>query len=132
MRKVTIAILAVVMGLVFAGCRTTALYNVEKAPVVASSNKKLTAQDTEKAIMRAGGRLGWVMKKVENGHIEGTLNIRKHMAAVSIRYTANEYSINYLNSSSLNYDPATSTIHQNYNGWVQNLDNAIRVQLSML
>lgn len=132
MKKVTIALAAIVLGLVFTGCRTAAVYNVEKAPVVASSNKKLTTQDTEKAIMRAGGQLGWVMKKVEDGHIQGTLNLRKHMATVAIRYTGSEYSIQYLNSSNLSYDPATSTIHQNYNGWVQNLDNAIRVQLSML
>ena len=40
------------------------------------------------------------------------------------------YSIDYKNSLNLKYDSTKNTIHKNYNGWIQNLDNAIQVQLS--
>ena len=33
------------------------------------------------------------------------------------------------NSSNLNYNPGNDTIRRNYNGWIQNLANAINVQL---
>jgi hypothetical protein len=82
------------------------------------------------AIYRAGIPLGWQMKEVKPGHIIPTLNIRSHMAQTDINYNPNTYSITYRDSSDLNYDG--DEIHSNYNGWIQNLDNAIRTQLSML
>ena len=35
-----------------------------------------------------------------------------------------------MDSSNLQYDG--KTIHSNYNGWIQNLDKAIRTQLTLL
>ncbi|EGV33478.1 putative lipoprotein [Thiorhodococcus drewsii AZ1] len=61
----------------------------------------------------------------------GTLYLRDHMAKVRILYDARRYSIRYQDSSNLKYNPDTKTIHSNYNSWVQNLDNAIRSQLSI-
>ena len=105
-------------------------------------------EDVQKAIIRAGSGLGWNISPVEPGHATGTLYLRKHMAKVDIRYDLKGYSITYNDSSNLNFEPAgtetsdpatgetqkstTGTIHSNYNGWVQNLDNAIRVQLGTL
>jgi hypothetical protein len=49
---------------------------------------------------------------------------------VDIPYSAKSYSITYKSSSNLNYDG--TTIHSNYNGWVQNLHKAINTQLNTL
>ena len=50
-------------------------------------------------------------------------------AVVDIEYTAKVYSINYKESSpSLHYDGRS--IHSNYNGWIENLDRAIRNRLT--
>ena len=62
----------------------------------------------------------------------GKLNARDHMAVVEIPYTENSFSIKYKDSQNLNYDASTGSIHNNYNGWVRNLENAIQVQLSAL
>lgn len=110
------------------GCRSAPVYNVTEAPV--SASEKASAEDVKKAILSAGASLGWQMKEVEPGHIVGNLFLRKHHAVVDIPYSKENYSINYKDSSELNYDG--TNIHSNYNGWVQNLDRAIQARLSIL
>lgn len=132
MKKTSLILAALVVGLLFTGCRTASVYNVNQAPVVAASAKSISMENVEKAIIIAGSGLGWRMQKVEEGLIKGTLNLRDHMAVIEVPYNTKEYSINYANSNNLKYNASENTIHKNYNGWIQNLDNAIRVQLNML
>ena len=120
------AMLVVTLGLT--GCRTAPVYNVEQSPVEVSA--QATLKDIKKAIIVAGVGLGWKMKENETGIIIGTLNLRKHMAQVEIPYSKTDYSIIYKDSVELNYDG--SSIHKNYNGWVQNLDRAIQASFSAL
>jgi hypothetical protein len=47
---------------------------------------------------------------------------------VDIEHDAKSYSIKYRDSQNLNF--ADGQIHKNYNGWIQNLDKAIRAQLT--
>lgn len=70
------------------------------------------------------------MQDSKPGVLEGTLNLRSHMAKIEIQYNNNSYSILYKDSSNLNYDG--TKIHSNYNGWIQNLQKAIQVQLNTL
>lgn len=111
------------------GCRTAPVYDVADAPVVANKSG-YTLDDVRNAIMRAGSMLGWQMNEVDPNTIEGTLHLRSHMAQVEIPFSEETYSILYKDSSNLNYDG--KIIHRNYNGWIQNLDRAIKVQLSTL
>ena len=123
-------ILFVSLSLAFiAGCRSAAVYNVDDAAVVTSVDK-YSAQDVKKAIMRAGGSLGWMMKENGPGKIVATLNIRKHMAKIDIDYSTKSYSIRYKDSQNLNYDG--TNIHSNYNGWIQRLNDNIQIQLNTL
>lgn len=119
---------AVIAVLLMVGCRSAPLYNVTSAPIAAS--KPVTVADVEKAIMRAGAGLGWQITPREPGKIEGVLALRTHRAIVDISYDTKAYSITYKDSSNLDYDG--TNIHSNYNGWIQNLDKAIRTQLSLL
>ena len=114
--------------LLLVGCRSAPLYNVDSTPVVA--NKAVTLVEVEKAIMRAGAGLGWQIVPRAPGQIEGTLLLRTHRAVVDISYNTQSYSIKYKDSTNLDYDG--TNIHSNYNGWIQNLDNAIRAQLGLL
>lgn len=114
--------------LLLVGCRSAPLYNVTSAPV--SAPKAVTLQDVEKAITRAGAGLGWQIVPREPGKMEGVLALRTHRAVVDITYDTKAYSIKYKDSSNLDYDG--TNIHSNYNGWIQNLDKAIRTQLSLL
>jgi hypothetical protein len=131
MIKKLIGLSAILVALVFiSGCRSTTVYNVANAPIDVA---KTTSDDKIfKAIKNAGVQLGWIVKKTKPGMATAQLNVRRHMALVEITYDKKSYSINYKNSLNLKYDATKQSIHNNYNGWVQNLDNAIQVQLTQL
>ncbi len=115
--------------LLIVGCRTAPVQNIDNATIVTNvGNASLS--DIQKAIVRAGGGLGWIIKEKSPGKMVGTLHLRDHVAIVSISYNTKEYSINYMDSTNLNYNG--STIHSNYNGWIQNLNRAIQTQLNLL
>lgn len=114
--------------LLLSGCRTAAVYNVQNDPIEVNVSQDKVYQ----AIKMAGNSKGWIITKVKPGLAMGKLNARKHEAVVEIPYTAKSFSINYKNSLNLNYNAETNQIHNNYNGWVQNLRNAINFQLSTL
>ena len=125
-----VAIAASVLVMFAVGCRgSVPVYNVTNTPVAASKPNP-SLDEVGKAIQRAGVQLGWEMKEMKPGYIVGTLNIRKHLAVVDVNYSTRSYSITYKDSTELQYDG--KSIHQNYNGWVQNLDKGIRAQLSAL
>lgn len=130
-RLLSTLLLIATITVIGVGCgRSTPIYNVTDAPVTVNT-KNYTLTDVRNAIVRAGTGLGWQMKDVSPGYMIGTLNLRSHMAQVDIRYNTKTYSITYRDSNNLNYTPE-GNIHKNYNSWVQNLDNAIKVQLSSL
>jgi hypothetical protein len=123
-----IVIIATAVMLILAGCRANPIYNIEDAPIQVEG--QYSANDVKKAIIRAGSGLGWTMKAKKPGLIVGTLFLRKHVAIVDVRYTKNAYSITYKDSQNLHYDG--TSIHKNYNSWVQNLNRQIQAQLSAL
>lgn len=128
MRSVRRGFFIAVAALVFLGaCAGTPVYNVTGSPVNTNSGKA-SLEDVGKAITQAGVGLGWQMKMVKPGQMIGTLNLRSHQAVVDISYDTKKYDIAYKDSSNLNYNG--STIHKNYNSWVQNLDRRIQSQLS--
>jgi uncharacterized lipoprotein NlpE involved in copper resistance len=129
-RKLIITLAIAVVTLALAGCPHQApVYNVNNATVVTNVNN-VSSEQVRQAIIRAGGGLGWIITEVGPGELEGTLNLRSHTAKVSIPYSTKSYSIIYKDSVDLDYNG--ETIHSNYNGWVQNLQKAIQVQLTQL
>lgn len=129
MRKV-LKISGVVLAglLLLSGCRGAAVYNVENTPIQA----KVSSSKVYDAIKIAGSSKGWIITNIRPGLAMGKLSLRTHVAVVEIPYNETGYSIRYKDSTDLNYDASNNQIHQNYNGWVKNLENAINVQLSML
>ena len=119
-----------VIVLALASCRSATVYNVENASF--NLNKPAPTNKVQAAIKQAGASLGWSMRDVAPGHIEARLPIRAHVAVADIFYNSKDFSIKYKDSTNLNYDPKDNTIHANYNGWVQNLEKAIRAQTSTL
>jgi hypothetical protein len=111
-----------------AGCRSAPVNEVVAAPVV--STKTLSMTNMESAIIGAGTGLGWRMAPQAPGRIEGVLALRDHRAVITVTYDTKSYSIAYKDSSNLSYDG--TSIHKNYNGWVENLDRAIRSNLAAL
>lgn len=123
-------LIALVTATVIAACaRTAPVYNVSAMPVMANK-PTVSLDEVGQAIIRAGATLGWQIRKVKPGLMLGTLHLRDHTALVDITYDPTSYSITYKNSTNLHYDG--KVIHKNYNGWIQNLDRAIKVQLSAI
>jgi hypothetical protein len=120
----TVLLLAAGALVALAGCRSAPILNVTDAPI--GGNR--SAQQVEQAIVEAGRSLGWQMSPQGPGRIQGNLVLRTHRATVDIAYSTKSYSISYKDSQNLDYDG--SSIHKNYNGWIENLDRAIRVRLS--
>lgn len=129
MRKIVLFGLMAVF--VLGGCATPhPVRNINAEPVFGPGGRAVSLDEVGKAITRAGGTLGWQMKQMEPGYIVGTLKLRSHVAIVDIRYTPKIYNVTYKDSTNLNYDGAN--IHSNYNGWISNLDRAIKTQLATL
>jgi hypothetical protein len=116
---------------VLAGCATTQpIQNVQNAPVVLPSGKSATSAQVGQAIMSAGLTLGWQMEPAGPGKHTGRIALRQHTAIIDVEHDAKSYSIKYRDSTNL--DARDGMIHKNYNGWIQNLDKAIRAQLATL
>jgi hypothetical protein len=122
-------ILAVTALLLSVGCTTQPIMNVSGAPIT-TSKPNPSMDEIRQAIVRAGSGLGWEMKPDRPGHITGRLALRTHVAVVDVDYTQTGYSIKYRESTNL--DQNGDMIHRNYNGWIQNLDKGIKVQLQNL
>ena len=128
-KAVTALAAACAAAILLAGCaRSGPIYNVNEAPIATPSGKAVTAAQVRSAIITAGTSLGWKVVDAGSGKLEGTLNLRTHTAVVDIPYSAKTYSIVYKRSENL--DEQAGRIHSNYNGWIQNLDRAIRTELS--
>ena len=118
-----------VLLFIFTGCGAASVYNIQNNSV--EVKKSTSNDDVYKAIKKAGLSLGWIVSKVKDGEAKAVINLRTHQAIVRIDYTNTSYSINYVNSTNLKYNMEKNTIHNNYNGWIKNLERAINVQLSV-
>jgi len=127
-------IFLVVVMVVFVGCRTTPVFNVENANINTISGKEPVLEDVTRAIVSASANSNppWNMQVVKPGYIVATLHNRTHMAQVDIQYTTKGYSITRKDTADLQYDAEKGTIHPGYNKWVQRLDSNIRMKLNML
>jgi hypothetical protein len=92
----------------------------------AVSDKEIAA-----AIIRAGETSKWEIVSVGPGELLGTLNVRRHMAQVTIKYSRSDYRILYKDSLNLKAQE-DGTIHPQYNNWIATLNRNIRTQLATL
>jgi hypothetical protein len=127
----------IIATLMLVGCRATVpVQNVVKASYGSASYAnagKLTLNDYEKAINRAGTYRKWVSKPVVPGHIEATNVIRtKHTVAVDIFFNTETFSIDYKRSTNLKWNPTSRTIHPHYNSWVKLLEADIKAEIQRM
>lgn len=117
--------------LALAACQTMPLQTIDKAPVHLSK-RNASLGDVEKAIIRAGTNLGWQMRTIKPGQVNGKLYQNDRIAEISIDFSPSLYSINYLNSSNLDYSAKAGKpimIDKDYNEWIQTLDKEIRREM---
>ncbi|MDP2698570.1 hypothetical protein [Thalassospira sp.] len=117
MRSLKFAVVGI-LALVMAACRTTPVENVSSQPFPADAAKLSMAQIEETIIKAAGGR-EWIVTRKGEGELIATYSPRNHTAKVEIDFDQTAFSITYADSTNLNYDG--TSIHYNYNRWVNNL-----------
>lgn len=127
--KIKSILLALSIVLTFTACGVAQVYNVPHQSITIDNTREA---DVYKAIVRAGSGLGWNVQRIRSGKAEASLHLRTHVAIVTIDYNSKDYSITYKSSVNLHYDESMNTIHTNYNGWIQNLNKAIQIQLTLL
>lgn len=94
---------------------------------------KLTDHQISSDIKRALTGRGWIVTKQEAGQIDATLNIRSHVARVSVTYTPQQVKLVYVSSENLDYKEKDGKryIHRNYNSWVKNVLTDINKNMLM-
>lgn len=102
------------------------LRNFENHVVAVTTNTTFTSTDMRVALIRGGAVHSWVMRDIEPGLIEATLNLRKHQLVMHISYTANSYSLKYISSVELLDN--RHRIHDAYIRWCNNLMQATDAQ----
>jgi predicted small lipoprotein YifL len=112
-----------ILAISIAACSHTApIYNVDSEHFEGTASLEQRAAQ----IKRAAAGLGWIADDVAPGVIQAQLNLRQHIAIVTINYTPSTFSIRYKDSHLLKYDG--SVIHENYNGWIERLQKTIVAQ----
>ena len=86
----------------------------------------------EAAIEASLAHRKWAIKEHTPGRYAATYAERNFSATIAVLYDAQSARIEYVDSQGLMYakDAAGGTIHRNYNNWVKNLANDIKINLS--
>ncbi|GEM_PF-326730 len=108
----------------FANAAPKPIYEPDPIPI-----PRAVSTDNARSIVRTAllGR-GWIVTNEGPGHMEARLNIRDHVAIVTIRLDDN-VTIRYKSSENLDYSATNAEIHGNYNNWIQNIEKDITVAL---
>ena len=124
-QKLKIVVLALLGWLVIVGCSTTRVYN----PGTQQIRTQSSAEVVYRSIRDVGDERGWYIRKIKPGVAQGKIALRSHVAVIRITYSRSAYRIQYVQSRNLKYNTRKGTIHQKYNGWIRNLENAINARL---
>jgi len=126
-RKILLLLSAVILFLSFVGCGGARRVLQVKEPI----KVQVTQADTRGVILSATKKRGWKTKEIGSGKIEAKYaRSTKYMAKVNIFYSADSYSIEYLESKNLKYDG--QKIHKRYNSLVAGLRKEINVGFKRL
>lgn len=102
------------------------LLEIKDVAVHAPPQQQPTLEQVQHAILEALDSKGWQGTVERPGLIRGEITVHgTHHAVVDIPFSASRYSIRYVSSQGLGYNPASKTIKHNYNSWVQKLQRRI-------
>lgn len=107
------------------------IINYDNVPIVSTSGKVPRLEQVKQTIQAAGQAKGWSIAFQADGKSLATLIVRsKHTIVVEIIYTAEQYSMQYKDSTNMKFGERDGgkVIHPFYNRWVQDLKEAIRVE----
>ncbi|QUN04786.1 hypothetical protein KDN34_11050 [Shewanella yunxiaonensis] len=105
---------------------------IDVAVPVNVDGTQFTLEEVQRAILTGCKARGWTPVLNGQNAIKASILVRsKHFAEISIPFSSNSYSIKYIRSEGLDYDPDELTIHRNYNKWVVMLSGSIQRQFGV-
>lgn len=114
---------------VLSGCKTTTVQNFNNQSIPAN----LTNLQIEKAIQIAAANNLWIIDEQNDKHTKLTYTFANSIVmVVNITYANGVYSIDYVSSSELKYNPDDDSIDKSYNIKVNQLNQDIQKQLSVI
>ena len=108
------------------------IQNYDNVPIVRADNAVLTGPRVRQAIVGALQQGKWIIVDDGPGRVVATFSIRnKHSLTVEVRYSGQQFSVVYQDSSNLNYALGAGgpVIHPAYNKQVNGLVAAINASL---
>lgn len=100
---------------------------------IRSDGGPYSIEEVRAAMIKGSQTPLWTGEVVGERTIRAKLNVRdKHFAIVEIQFSESTYSIIYVSSENLDYNPARQTIHRNYRNWVLQLSTMINRQFIWL
>jgi len=97
---------------------------------VRSDGTQFPVEEIQAVILESCLSRDWTPRLEGDGSITATIDVRgKHSATVRIPFSSDSYSILYVSSENLDYNPKRESIHRNYNGWVVKLSQTISYRL---
>jgi len=116
-----LAVLALVGGCsVFGGRRGVPMQSIENCTVTIIGEQKMTD-----IVMRAAHQKQWTPQTISDDTVRCTLNLRAHQVVVDVLCMESSFTIRYVSSENMNYDPVVNTINPKYNQWIRNLQREI-------
>ena len=100
-----------------AACRSAPIRDVIDAPLPEAWSR-LSVDQADEAIWRAGRKVGWEIERLSPGVLRGTWRYKHYTAVVTITHDRRTLSIRYEESDHLLRD---GEIHSNYNVMVERL-----------
>jgi hypothetical protein len=126
------SILAAVLLCTVGGCavREKPVMQVQAAPINFNGGEATVENRIKSAL---AGR-GWEIvaeqpNLIRAQYAKANSEVGAHSVTIDIPYDADSYSILYVDSQNMMYDPDAGTIHRNYNRWVANLQMDIDAPL---
>jgi hypothetical protein len=131
--KSLVVVSVLVLALFGGGCGGThpLVLNYDREPVPSKvDGTHYSIEEVQTAVLAACRKKGWSANLAQPGMIEASITIRsRHRAKIEIQFSSTHYTIQYRESSGLDY--RNGRIHSNYNHWIAQLDAAIKNELGL-
>ncbi len=123
------AILLLPLLVLLMGARQAPLLDPDPIAIPAS----LSTEAVQKEIKRALVTRNWAVTAEQPGQIEATLNVRAHVARITVSHGEGTVRVAYVSSENLNFEEKKGQryIHKNYASWVNNIVTDISRNLQL-
>jgi len=127
--RVLVLILVIAPGVSGADVRISNLENLTVPTKY--DGTQFAVKEVQAAIIEGCAARGWSASLESEGMISASILVRgKHLAQIAIPFDSSTFSLLYVSSENLDYDPDRNTIHRNYNKWVLKLSRTINQKFS--